>query len=123
MAATYTSTGRWSDCLAANTQRELDEQTRLPDPLDLKDDLNLAAEYKRCCERIWPEITASLRQAGIQDVEIYLLGTRMFMILEATDSFSCETGRRRPENPNWPWEEPGWNFQRPLPRPKREKDG
>ena len=40
--------------------------------LDLKDDPLLIGEYKRYHEQIWPEITKSLRDAGIEDAEIYL---------------------------------------------------
>ena len=50
--------------------------------LDLKDDPKLIAEYKGYHEKIWPEVTASLKASGIHDAEIYLLGTRLFMILE-----------------------------------------
>jgi len=55
--------------------------------LDLKDDPALIAEYRRHHEKIWPEITSSIKDAGIVDMEIYLLGTRMFMIMESTRAF------------------------------------
>ena len=58
--------------------------------LDLKDDPKLIAEYKRYHEKIWPEITRSIKDSGIEDMEIYLLGTRMFMIMEVNESFSFE---------------------------------
>jgi L-rhamnose mutarotase len=58
--------------------------------LDLNDDPALIAEYKRYHEKIWPEITKSIKDEGILDLEIYLRGTRMFMILEVDDSFSFE---------------------------------
>ncbi len=32
--------------------------------LDLKDDPNLIAEYRRHHEKVWPEITKSIRDAG-----------------------------------------------------------
>jgi L-rhamnose mutarotase len=88
--------------------------------LDLKDDPHLIAEYKRYHVKIWPEITASLRQAGIEDAEIYLLGTRMFMILEVNDRFSFEAkGKADLENPKVrEWEELMWKFQKPLPQAK-----
>ncbi len=44
--------------------------------LDLQDDPRLIAEYRRYHERVWPEITQSIRDSGIEDMEIYLLGTR-----------------------------------------------
>jgi len=58
--------------------------------LDLKDDPKLIAEYQRYHQKIWPEITESIKEAGIRDLEIYLRGTRMFMVLEVDDSFSFE---------------------------------
>jgi L-rhamnose mutarotase len=62
--------------------------------LDLKDDPQLIAEYKRYHEKIWPEITASIKEAGIEDLEIYLLGTRLFMIMEVNENFSFEAKRK-----------------------------
>jgi L-rhamnose mutarotase len=56
--------------------------------LDLKEDQTAIAEYKRYHEKIWPEIKQSLFDAGVTDMEIYLLGTRMFMIMEVDDTFS-----------------------------------
>ena len=58
--------------------------------LDLKGDPALIAEYRKYHEKIWPEITQGLRDSGIEDLEIYLLGTRMFMIMEVNQSFSFE---------------------------------
>ena len=86
--------------------------------LDLKDDAKLIAEYKRHHQRIWPEITASLKESGIEDAEIYLLGTRLFMILEVNDNFSFEAKARADSaNPKVrEWEELMWKFQRSLPQ-------
>jgi L-rhamnose mutarotase len=88
--------------------------------LDLKDDPQLIAEYKKYHEKIWPEIAASLKQAGIEDAEIYLLGTRMFMILEVNDDFSFESKARADQaNPKvCEWEKLMWTFQKPLPQAK-----
>ncbi len=88
--------------------------------LDLKDDPTLIAEYKRYHERIWPEIAKSIKDAGILDLEIYLLDTRMFMIMEVDDSFSFEAkGRADAANPKVrEWEELMWKFQKPLPGAK-----
>jgi L-rhamnose mutarotase len=86
--------------------------------LDLKDDPRLIAEYKKYHEKIWPEITASLKESGIVDAEIYLLGTRMFMILEVNEIFSFESkSRADQENPKVrEWEELMWKFQKALPQ-------
>ena len=88
--------------------------------LDLKDDPRLIAEYKRYHEKIWPAITKSMSDAGIEDGEIYLLGTRMIMILEVNEQFSFETkARMDAENPKVvEWEQLMWKFQLPLPQAK-----
>jgi len=86
--------------------------------LDLKDDPALIAEYKRYHEKVWPEITRSIRDAGIEDMEIYLLGTRMFMIMEVNESFSFEAKARSDQrNPKvQEWEKLMWRFQQALPQ-------
>src|SRR5437762_4371732 len=88
--------------------------------LDLKDDPKLIAEYKGYHEKIWPEVTASLKASGIHDAEIYLLGTRLFMILEVGEKFSFEAKAKLDrENPKVrEWEELMWKFQKSLPQAK-----
>ena len=88
--------------------------------LDLKDDPELIAEYKRYHEKVWPEITRSIQDSDIEDMEIYLLGTRMFMIMEVGESFSFEAkGAADRLNPKvQEWEKLMWKFQRPLPQAK-----
>jgi L-rhamnose mutarotase len=85
--------------------------------LDLKDDPKLIAEYKRYHEKIWPEITESIKYAGVLDLEIYLRGTRMFMILEVDETFSfekkAEADRKNPKVQEW--ENLMWKFQQALP--------
>ncbi len=88
--------------------------------LDLKNDPSLIAEYKRYHEQIWPEITASIKDSGIEDMEIYLLGTRMFMIMEVNDRFSFEAkGNADRANPRvQEWETLMSTFQQTLPQSK-----
>ena len=88
--------------------------------LDLKDDPKLIAEYKRYHEKIWPEITRSIRVAGVEDMEIYLLGTRMFMIMEVNESFSFEAKNKADGlNPKvQEWEQLMSTFQKTLPQAK-----
>ena len=88
--------------------------------LDLKDDPKLIAEYKRYHQTIWPEITRSIKEAGIEDMEIYLLGTRMFMIMEVNETFSFEAKKEADElNPMvQEWEMLMWRFQQSLPEAK-----
>jgi len=84
--------------------------------LDLKNDPHLISEYKRYHQNVWPEIKQSLRDAGILDMEIYLWGTRMFMIIETADSFSlakkAELDRNNPKVMEW--EVLMGQFQQPL---------
>jgi L-rhamnose mutarotase len=88
--------------------------------LDLKDDPNLIAEYKRYHEQVWPEIIQSIKDSGIEDMEIYLLGTRMFMIMEVGEGFSFdaknEADRLSPKVQEW--EKLMWKFQKALPEAK-----
>jgi L-rhamnose mutarotase len=88
--------------------------------LDLKNDPQLVAEYKKHHERVWPEIIKSIRDSGIADMEIYLLGTRMFMVMDVSDRFSFdEKGKADASNPRvQEWEKLMWKFQAPLPQAK-----
>ncbi len=88
--------------------------------LDLKDDPQLIAEYKHYHEKIWPEITLSIKDAGIEDMEIYLLGTRMFMMMEVNAQFSFEAKAQADrKNPRVrEWEELMSKFQELLPEAK-----
>lgn len=85
--------------------------------LDLKNDPALIAEYRRYHENIWPEITASIRDSGIEDMQIYLRGARMFMIMDVNDRFSFdEKARADQTNPKvQQWEALMWKFQQALP--------
>lgn len=86
--------------------------------LDLKDDPQLIAEYRRYHQSVWPEITASIRQAGILNMEIYLLGARMFMVMEVTENFSFERKAEmdRQNSKVQEWEQLMWKFQQALPQ-------
>ena len=65
--------------------------------MDLKDNPELIAEYvKRHSEaEAWPEIRAGIREVGILEMEIYILGTRLFMIVETPLDFVWETAMAR----------------------------
>ena len=65
--------------------------------MDLKDNPELIAEYvKRHSEaEAWPEIRAGIREVGILEMEIYILGTRLFMIVETPLDFDWETAMAR----------------------------
>ena len=88
--------------------------------LDLKDDSALIAEYERYHEKIPAAIDKSIRDAGITRLDIYRLGTRMFMIIEASDAFSFEKKSQMDAgNPDvQAWENLMWQFQKALPQAK-----
>ena len=81
--------------------------------LDLQDDPAKIAEYKRHHEKIWPEVRDSLVHAGVTDMEIYLVGTRMFMIMDVSKDFSFDRKAAMDSaNPKvLEWEELMGNFQ------------
>jgi len=85
--------------------------------LDLKNDPTSIAAYKEYHRKIWPEITESIKSGGILDMEIYLLGTRLFMIMEVDEGFSfekkVESDRKNPKVQEW--ETLMWTFQQALP--------
>lgn len=86
--------------------------------LDLKNDPTLIAEYKRHHERIWPEIKTSLYDAGVLEMQIYLLDTRMFMIMEVSETFSFAAKEKMDfGNPKvQDWERLMNSFQQSLPQ-------
>ena len=86
--------------------------------LDLKDSPQLIEEYKFHHQKVWPEIMQSIRDSGIENMEIYLLGTRLFMIMEVNDHFSFEEKARADRNnPKvQEWENLMWKFQQPMPQ-------
>ena len=88
--------------------------------LDLKDDPALIEEYRKHHETVWPEVTKSIKDSGIEDMEIYVLGTRMFMIMEVDESFSFDKKAEadRQNSKVQEWEQLMWKFQQPLPQSK-----
>jgi L-rhamnose mutarotase len=55
--------------------------------LDLKNEPGIVAAYKEHHKRVYPEVLAALRAAGIGRMKIFLLGTHLFMYFEAPDGF------------------------------------
>lgn len=85
--------------------------------LDLADDAQLIEEYRQHHHRIWPEITRHLRRYGIVNMEIYLLGNRLVMMMETVadfdnERFARESGR---DAKVCEWEALMWKYQRPTP--------
>lgn len=84
--------------------------------LDLKKSPKLIAEYERYHEKIPEAIDRSIRESGVTNLEIYRIGTRLFMILEANADFSFEKkAAMDASNPAvQAWETLMWRFQKPL---------
>ena len=66
---------------------------------------------------MWPEIAASLTAAGIERLEIYRTGNRLFMVMEVSPAFSfAAKGAADAANPRvLEWERLMWIYQRALP--------
>lgn len=58
--------------------------------LDLKDDATLIDAYEKHHQQVWPEIISSIKNSGIDSMNIYRTGNRLFMIIQAVDDFSFE---------------------------------
>jgi L-rhamnose mutarotase len=86
--------------------------------LDLKDNETAISEYKRYHVKIWPEVKQSLYDAGIVNMEIYLAGTRLFMIMDVNDQFSLSAkAAADAANPRvQEWERLMEQFQQELPQ-------
>ena len=65
--------------------------------LNLKDNPELIAEYRKRHSKgeVWPETLAAIREVGILEMEIYILGTRLFMIVETPLDFEWDTAMAR----------------------------
>ncbi len=60
--------------------------------LTLEDDPQLIADYKKvhAPDAVWPEITQGMMDVGILDMEIYIVGTRLFMLMDTVPEFDHE---------------------------------
>lgn len=85
--------------------------------VDLKNDPRLIAEYEQYHQRIWPEIEASIREAGITSMEIYRIENRLFMIMETNDTFSfaAKAAADAANEKVQEWENLMWKYQQALP--------
>jgi L-rhamnose mutarotase len=63
--------------------------------LTLKDDPELIEEYKEVHRQIWPEIPEGMKKVGILNMEIYIRGNLLFMIMDAVPDFDHEEAMNR----------------------------
>ena len=85
--------------------------------LDLKNDPELILQYEKHHKKVWPEIISSIKDSGIENMQIYRYGTRLFMIMEVDNDFDFEN-KQMSDNSNakvLEWEELMWKYQQPLP--------
>lgn len=92
---------------------------------DLKNDPHLISEYREYHkpENLRSEISKSIKDAGIIDMQIYLTGNRMFMIMEVDERFDPD--RKAEMDANNPdvqeWEQLMWKYQQALPWAKKDE--
>jgi L-rhamnose mutarotase len=88
--------------------------------LDLKDDPKLIADYERHHQHVWPEILDSIKESGIEQMEIYRSGNRLFMVMNVNSTFSFEKkAAMDATNPKvQEWEKLMWKYQQALPTAK-----
>ncbi|GAC1444553.1 MAG: L-fucose mutarotase [Sediminibacterium sp.] len=85
--------------------------------LDLVEDEILIAGYEKWHKEVWPEIIESIKSSGVEQMEIYRVGNRLFMIMEVNNDFSFDAkSKADSNNPKvQEWEQMLWKFQQPLP--------
>ena len=63
--------------------------------LELRDDREMIEKYVEAHAHVWPEIQEGIRSVGILDMQIYILGNRLFMICDTVDDFDWEKDNAR----------------------------
>ncbi len=78
-------------------QKPLGQTKRYVQTLDLKDDPAMIEAYRRChsAEHHWKEIREGIKAVGILEMEIYILGTRLVMIVDTPLDFDWQTAMSR----------------------------
>ncbi len=73
--------------------------------LNLRDDRAKIAQYRQAHLAVWPAVTDRLRECGVQQMQIFLRGTRLFMYLVTDDAFDPARDFARinddPESARW----------------------
>lgn len=85
--------------------------------LDLKDDPELIKAYDEWHRQVWPEIIASIKNAGVTQVEIYRYNNRLMMLMEVDESYSPDRkAAMDAENERvQEWETMMWKYQQAVP--------
>lgn len=88
--------------------------------LDLKEDELLIKEYEKYHQHVWPEIITSIKEAGIEELEIYRVANRLFMIMVTNEHFSFDkkSAGDAVNTKVQEWETLMWKYQQALPTAK-----
>lgn len=85
--------------------------------LEMYDDPQLIAQYIEAHQHVWDEIKQGIREVGILDMQIYVHGNHLFMIVETVDTFDWQRDMERlaqlPRQAEW--EAYVSRFQKSLP--------
>jgi L-rhamnose mutarotase len=75
--------------MSSVSKRDYTSYKRYCKTLKLEDDPGLIEAYKKVHmpENTWPEITQGMIDVGILDMEIYIMGTQLFMIMDTVPDF------------------------------------
>lgn len=73
--------------------------------LTLKNDPELIESYKEVHAEVWPEIIKGMKEVGILDMEIYIDGTKLFMIMDTIPGFDHDSAMaelaKKPKQAEW----------------------
>lgn len=84
--------------------------------VDLKDDPAVVDAYLHHHRHVWPEVMGSLRAAGLGGMEIFLLGRRLVMVLEAEGDYRAMFESHAASHPRVAeWEALMQSMQQPIP--------
>ena len=62
---------------------------------DLKNDPKLISEYIEYHKKVWPEIIDDIRAQGIQNMQIFHVADRLFMIVTTSEKFKEKFGSNK----------------------------
>lgn len=85
--------------------------------LDLIDNQELIDEYDQWHRQVWPEVIASIKNAGIEHMEIYRHQNRLIMMMEVNSSY-CAEKKAAMDLANekvQEWETLMWKYQQAIP--------
>jgi L-rhamnose mutarotase len=86
--------------------------------VDLRDDPEAIATYRKHHRQVWPEVIESLRAAGVAQMDIHLLDRRLVMVVELEDGLDIARvfARHAASSPRVAeWERLMKSLQQPVP--------